>query len=226
MFDLFSRRLDLFGVPRRSFFALLAHFATDPAQSERLMEFGSASGSADLLDYATRPRRTHAEVLLEFPSARPPLAYYLDLIPPLRERYFSIASSPMLHPTSVHITVAAVRFQTRIEAPRFGVCSTFLASRAEGDAVANDGARAARRGRARRSRWRARCSAARARWPHGRHMRWTGMYGRGRRGCACASHDAPCGNSSDDKKRTRRDTESETGTERPARARQPHTQSL
>jgi sulfite reductase alpha subunit-like flavoprotein len=74
----------------------------------------------------TRPRRTYAEVLLDFPSARPPLAYYLDLIPPLRERYFSIASSPVLHTQAVHITVAVVRFQTMIVEPRFGVCSNYL----------------------------------------------------------------------------------------------------
>ena len=137
--DLFSRRLDVFGVPRRSFFALLSHFASDPEQKERLQEFGSDAGGPDLLEYATRPRRTYAEVLLEFPSARPPLAYYLDLIPPLRERYFSIASSPTLHPSCVHIAVAVVRYQTRLQLPRFGVCSTYLASlRAASDGTEGD----------------------------------------------------------------------------------------
>jgi sulfite reductase alpha subunit-like flavoprotein len=125
--DLFTNHLDVFGVPRRPFFALLSHFATNPAHKERLAEFGAAAGAADLLEYATRPHRTCAEILVEFASARPPLAYYLDLAPPLRERYFSISSSPSLHPTSVHITVAVVRYQTRIQAPRSGVCSTYLA---------------------------------------------------------------------------------------------------
>ena len=141
VFELFSRRLDLFGVPRRSFFALLAHFATNPDQKERLQEFGSVEGADDLLEYATRPRRTYAEVLLDFTSARPPLSYYLDLLPPLRERYFSIASSPQLHPTAVHICVAIVRYQSQMQAPRFGVCSTYLAgltpaaAETEGDLV-------------------------------------------------------------------------------------------
>ena len=51
-------------------------------------------------------------MLLEFPSARPPLAVYLDLLPPLRHRYFSISSSPLAHPGAVHLTVAVVRYQT------------------------------------------------------------------------------------------------------------------
>ena len=51
-------------------------------------------------------------MLLEFPSARPPLAVYLDLLPPLRHRYFSISSSPALHPHTAHLTVSVVRYQT------------------------------------------------------------------------------------------------------------------
>ena len=50
-------------------------------------------------------------MLLEFPSARPPLAAYLDLLPPLRHRYFSISSSPALHPHTAHLTVSIVRYQ-------------------------------------------------------------------------------------------------------------------
>jgi sulfite reductase alpha subunit-like flavoprotein len=125
--ELFTKRLDVYGVPRRVFFALLAHFATEPMHKERLTEFGSPEGAADLLEYAARPRRTYAEVLLDFPSARPPLAYYLDLIPPLRERYFSISSSPLRYPSEVHLTVAVVQYQSRLQVPRFGVCSTYLA---------------------------------------------------------------------------------------------------
>ena len=135
VYDLFAKHLDIFGVPRRPFFSLLAHFATDPDHKERLNEFGAPEGASDLLDYATRPRRTYAEVLTEFPSARPPLAYYLDLIPPLRERYFSISSSPLLHPNAVHLTVAVVKYQTRLQVPRFGVCSNYLAGLTSGSLV-------------------------------------------------------------------------------------------
>lgn len=60
--ELFTRHLDVFGVPRRSFFALLAHFATEPLHRERLQEFGDAkvstrpsSMSPRSLPTATRP---------------------------------------------------------------------------------------------------------------------------------------------------------------------------
>jgi len=126
--EIFSTRLDVFGVARRPFFALLAHFATDSDEKERLEEFGDPQGVDELAAYATRPRRTCAEVLADFRSARPPLARYLDLIPPLRQRYFSISSSPLLHPTTAHLTVAVVRYKTLMHEPRLGVCSNYLAS--------------------------------------------------------------------------------------------------
>ena len=44
-------------------------------------------------------------------AIRPPLPYYLDLLPPLRQRYFSLASSPAAHPEAAHITVAVVRYR-------------------------------------------------------------------------------------------------------------------
>ena len=126
--ELFEERLDAFGVPRARFCALLAPHATDPAQRERLAEFGTAEGAGQLRLYVGQPRRTAAEVLADFRSARPPLAAYLDLLPPLRHRYFSIASSPLAHPTAVHLCVAVVRYRSMLAAPRRGVCSNFLAA--------------------------------------------------------------------------------------------------
>ena len=126
--DIFTNLLDVFGVPRRRFFEMLAHFATDARQAERLAEFGLPEGAAGRDEYATRPRRTYAEVLADFRSARPPLAYYFDLIPQIQERYFSIASSRKLFPGRAHICVAVVKYRSMLEAPRLGVASNFLAS--------------------------------------------------------------------------------------------------
>lgn len=61
-----------------------------------------------------------AEVLLDFKSARPPLHRYAELIPALRHRYFSIASSPLLHPGVAHLTVAVVKYKTTMHEMRRG----------------------------------------------------------------------------------------------------------
>jgi sulfite reductase alpha subunit-like flavoprotein len=50
------------------------------------------------LRYNRREGRTLAEVLDDFPSAAPPLAWLVESAPLLQPRQFSIASSPRMHP--------------------------------------------------------------------------------------------------------------------------------
>ncbi|XP_069333244.1 NADPH-dependent diflavin oxidoreductase 1 isoform X3 [Eulemur rufifrons] len=92
---LVSRYLDIASVPRRSFFELLACLSAHELEREKLLEFSSAQGQEELHEYCSRPRRTILEVLCDFPhtaGAIPP-DYLLDLIPAIRPRAFSIASS-------------------------------------------------------------------------------------------------------------------------------------
>lgn len=95
--ELLTEHLDIFSVPRRSFFEFLSYFTTDELETEKLQEFCSAEGQEDLWDYCNRTRRTIFEVLQEFKSAagdgKIPLDYLLDLFPEIRPRQFSIASS-------------------------------------------------------------------------------------------------------------------------------------
>ncbi|BDM24340.1 bifunctional nitrate reductase/sulfite reductase flavoprotein subunit alpha [Pseudomonas sp. LRP2-20] len=74
--------------------------------------------------------RQLVDVLRAFPQ-RLPLATWLDLLKPLQPRLYSISSSLLAHPEQVHLTVSTVRY-----GERKGVCSTFLADRAQGLKVA------------------------------------------------------------------------------------------
>ncbi|KAB1279878.1 NADPH-dependent diflavin oxidoreductase 1 [Camelus dromedarius] len=127
---LVSRYLDITSVPRRSFFELLACLSPHEREREKLLEFSSAQGHEELHSYCTRPRRNILEVLCDFPhtaGAIPP-DYLLDLIPPIRPRAFSVASSQLAHPSRLQILVAVVQYQTRLKEPRRGLCSSWLAS--------------------------------------------------------------------------------------------------
>ncbi|KAI0295729.1 hypothetical protein BC826DRAFT_1007321 [Russula brevipes] len=107
---LFTRHLDIHAVPKRSFFRLLKHFATDEREREKLEEFSSPDGAVgELYEYTTRVRRTIGEVLGEF-------------------RSFSIASASLAHPHEVHLCVAIVDYKTKLKARRRGVGTSFLAS--------------------------------------------------------------------------------------------------
>ncbi len=79
---------------------------------ERLKGYVAGREIVDaILDYA--PTGLSADVLAGIFRKLPP-------------RLYSIASSPLTHPDEVHLTVAAVRYQTHGR-PRKGVCSTYLA---------------------------------------------------------------------------------------------------
>ena len=97
-------------------------------ETEKLREFCSPEGQDDRFDYANRPRRTIAEVIAEFRSARVLLEYIADLFPELRPRQFSIASAPDAEPaTRVELLVAIVAYRTQLKAPRRGAGTAWLA---------------------------------------------------------------------------------------------------
>lgn len=70
--------------------------------------------------------RQLVDLLAEFPLALS-LDEWLALLRPLQPRLYSISSSPRRHPTQVHLTMSTVRY-----GQRKGVCSSFLADRAQG----------------------------------------------------------------------------------------------
>jgi sulfite reductase (NADPH) flavoprotein alpha-component len=69
------------------------------------------------------------DLLAEFPSARPSPQELVEHMRKLMPRLYSIASSPVVHPSEVHLTVAVVRYATNGR-ERVGVATTFLADRA------------------------------------------------------------------------------------------------
>lgn len=130
---LLTNHLDILSIPRRSFFALLAHFASDAFQRERLHEFANPVYLDELYDYTTRPRRSTLEVLQEFSSVAIPWQRVASTIPPLRGRQFSIASGGRLKSgpaaeTRIELLVAIVAYRTVIKRLRRGVCTRYVAA--------------------------------------------------------------------------------------------------
>jgi sulfite reductase alpha subunit-like flavoprotein len=66
------------------------------------------------------------EVLQDFPSAKIPLEYIPDMFPELQPRQYSISSSSKFHPSQIHLTVAIVRYKTKLQKPRRGVCTKWM----------------------------------------------------------------------------------------------------
>ena len=135
--DFVSKYLDIHSIPKKSFFQLIWKFSQDELERIKLREFSTKEGSEDYLNYCQRPRRTILEVLKDFPHTSPsiPLNYLPDLIPAMKPREFSIASSPSVFRDEIQILVAIVRFKTRMKKHRTGLCSNYLSNLESGDSI-------------------------------------------------------------------------------------------
>jgi cytochrome P450/NADPH-cytochrome P450 reductase len=81
-------------------------------------------------------RRSIYDVLCAFPTCHLPLDAFLDMAAPIRPRYYSISSSPLLQPKTVSLTVGVIAAPSLSQNGTFkGVCSSYLQSREPGDAI-------------------------------------------------------------------------------------------
>lgn len=130
--DLVTGCLDINSVPRMSFFEQFAQLADDELEREKLIEFmTTADGLEDLFTYCYRPRRTILEVFVDFPKTTRNilrLEQLLDLVPTIKPRSFSIASSPSVHKSRIQLLVAVVEYKTRLYESRKGTCSYWLST--------------------------------------------------------------------------------------------------
>lgn len=141
--QLLTNHLDILSIPRRSFFAQLAHYTNDEFHRDRLLEFTDPQYIDELYDYTTRPRRSILEVLQEFESVKIPWQRLCGLIPTLRGRQFSIASAMTEvrssevdeKSTRVELLIAIVRYKTVIKRIRQGVATRYIASFTPGQKI-------------------------------------------------------------------------------------------
>jgi sulfite reductase alpha subunit-like flavoprotein len=89
---------------------MLADYCGDAADKAALYALCCPSGAAAFEKLqATRP--SLLELLNLYPSCKPKLDHILDLLSPLLPRSYSVTSSALSHPTSVHIAFTVVEYQ-------------------------------------------------------------------------------------------------------------------
>ncbi|AQT80810.1 sulfite reductase subunit alpha [Mycolicibacterium litorale] len=116
--ELLTHHLEI-RTPSRALQALVGARTTDA-------EAASALGSADPAQLSAWMAGRDVADLLEY--AELGVDEVVDTLRPLQFRDYSIASSPVVHPNRLHLTVATVRYQ-RGGRRRGGVASTYLADR-------------------------------------------------------------------------------------------------
>ncbi len=122
-----SSRLAL-ASPTTKIVSTLAAKATEPAEKAKLT--GLLTPESKEVLTAFLDEREYVDLLAEFPSAKLTPQEFVDHLRKLMPRLYSIASSPKVYPSEIHLTVAVVRYTTN-QRDRVGVCSSFMADRVQ-----------------------------------------------------------------------------------------------
>jgi cytochrome P450/NADPH-cytochrome P450 reductase len=122
--------VELQDVASRTDIETLVQYTDDPGQKAEL-EALLGDDEASRSRYRKRillPNRSVLDLLDEYPACALPFESYLDMLPPLRPRYYSISSSPLVTPHVCSVTAGVLRAPARSGEGTFtGVCSSYLA---------------------------------------------------------------------------------------------------
>ena len=121
--------VELQDVATREDIALMALHTYDPGQRQELQALASAGdgGRAGYRERVLLPHRSLIDLLEAFPQCDLPFEVYLDRLPPLHPRYYSISSSARTSPERCSITVGVLQGAARSGDGLFtGVCSGYL----------------------------------------------------------------------------------------------------
>ena len=127
VFQLMQQNLDVFGKPGKSFYASLAALAKNKNEERTLRFIAAPEGVALFKKMSEVETVTFADVLRQFKSARPSIEELVGLIPEIKPRHYSIASSNAAVGDLVELLIVTVDWATPSGTPRYGQCTRYLA---------------------------------------------------------------------------------------------------
>ena len=128
VFQLMQQNLDVFGKPGKSFYASLSALAKNKNEERTLRFIAAPEGVALFKKMSEVETVTFADVLRQFKSARPSIEELVGLIPEIKPRHYSIASSNAAVGDVVELLVVTVDWATPSGTPRYGQCTRYLAA--------------------------------------------------------------------------------------------------
>mmetsp|Transcript_55269 Transcript_55269/g.103630 ORF Transcript_55269/g.103630 Transcript_55269/m.103630 type:complete len:482 (-) Transcript_55269:389-1834(-) len=125
VYKLFSQYLDLFGKPSREFLKKLFPFAKDIMEKVAIAELTLERKSEEFLDRQARAY-TYADYILEYKSLQIPVEKYVELLPTIKQRVYSICSSSDFRPGKCQLLVVREDWQAKGGDTKYGLCSSFM----------------------------------------------------------------------------------------------------
>ncbi|HMV51589.1 MAG TPA: cytochrome P450, partial [Blastocatellia bacterium] len=138
VYRLLADYVELQDVATRSQIQTLADHTECPPEKIKLLALvgDDEASAARYKEDVLAKRKSLIDLLEEFPACALPFELYLEMLPALRPRYYSISSSPLADPYGCSITVAVVEGLARSGHGTFqGVCTNYLARQQAGDVI-------------------------------------------------------------------------------------------
>ncbi|WWC95408.1 hypothetical protein V866_002271 [Kwoniella sp. B9012] len=135
IFQLLQQNVDLFGRPGKAFYAALSKTAKAKADAMALKFISAPEGNELFQKMAEKETVTFADVLFRYKTARPSIADLIGMIPEIKPRHYSIASSQKAVGDKVELLIVTVDWKDHKGSPRFGQCTRYLAALAPGAKV-------------------------------------------------------------------------------------------
>jgi cytochrome P450/NADPH-cytochrome P450 reductase len=136
--NLLTNYVELQDVATRKQIATLASYTQCPPEKQKLAALAGNDEASNTL-YRTEVLEKHKsliDLLEECPACEVPFSVYLEMLPIIRPRYYSISSSSLHDERHCSITVARVAGPARSGHGIYeGVCSNFLAHMPEGSTI-------------------------------------------------------------------------------------------
>lgn len=117
---------DISSVPKKSFLRMLAEYCTDNNDKQQLYQLCTRDGANQYISYILNNRPNLLDILLRYTSCNPPLSHLFHLLPPLQPRYYSVSSSPLVQPTSVHFAYSLVQWTSADQCIHNGIATSYL----------------------------------------------------------------------------------------------------
>ncbi|QCK84364.1 cytochrome P450 [Phreatobacter aquaticus] len=134
--DLLAHHVELQAVATRKQVQTLAEHTRCPMTRPKLQALASEAEPGGYRSEIWLKRRSVLDLLEAHPACELPFAVFIEMMPLMAPRYYSISSSPLASPDKASITVGVVRGPARSGQGEFaGTCSTYLAGQTVGGTI-------------------------------------------------------------------------------------------
>lgn len=120
---IFVHLINLHGCPSQNFLKMMSAFCSDIEEKDQLVCLSTSE--SDYNDHIVKNHKNYFDIFCEYSTCKPPLQHLLQYCDVMKERFYSISSSPRVEPDYIELSLNLV--STSLPSKNFqGLCSHWL----------------------------------------------------------------------------------------------------